>query len=73
VSVSSIADISYLSEVAPARIRGAMVNANELAIALGILLSYCVGYILRDIAGTGCHKIHGVLTSTTFCVEERSC
>jgi MFS transporter, SP family, galactose:H+ symporter len=57
VSVSSIADISYLSEVAPARIRGAMVNANELAIALGILLSYCVGYILRDTSGNDCCKL----------------
>lgn len=34
----------YLSEIAPARERGALVSFNQLAITLGILVSYLVGY-----------------------------
>jgi MFS transporter, SP family, galactose:H+ symporter len=34
----------YLSEIAPARERGALVSFNQLALTLGILVSYLVGY-----------------------------
>jgi len=34
----------YLSEIAPARQRGALVSLNQLALTLGILVSYLVGY-----------------------------
>lgn len=34
----------YLAEIAPARERGALVSFNQLAITLGILVSYLVGY-----------------------------
>ncbi len=36
----------YLAEIAPARQRGALVSANQLAVTLGILISYLVGYAL---------------------------
>ncbi len=36
----------YLAEIAPARERGALVSFNQLAVTLGILVSYLVGYAL---------------------------
>ncbi len=36
----------YLAEIAPSRERGALVSFNQLAITLGILVSYLVGYAL---------------------------
>jgi SP family galactose:H+ symporter-like MFS transporter len=36
----------YLAEIAPADRRGALVSFNQLALTLGILLSYLVGYAL---------------------------
>ncbi len=36
----------YLAEIAPARQRGALVSFNQLALTLGILVSYLVGYVL---------------------------
>ena len=36
----------YLAEVAPAAERGALVSLNQLAVTLGILVSYLVGYAL---------------------------
>ncbi len=40
----------YIAEVAPARIRGALVSVNQLAIVTGIMLAYFVNWLL---AGTG--------------------
>ncbi|WP_428483523.1 sugar porter family MFS transporter [Rhodopila sp.] len=34
----------YLAEIAPARERGALVSFNQLAVTLGILVSYLIGY-----------------------------
>ena len=36
----------YLAEIAPAKARGALVSCNQLAITLGILASYLIGYAL---------------------------
>ena len=36
----------YLAEIAPARERGALVSFNQLAVTLGILVSYLIGYAL---------------------------
>lgn len=44
VAVSGIADVSYLSEVAPSEWRGAIVSVNEACISLGFLLAYVAGY-----------------------------
>ena len=38
----------YLAEIAPARARGALVSFNQLAVTLGILISYLVGYALAS-------------------------
>ena len=37
----------YIAEIAPARIRGALVSVNQLAIVTGILLAYFVNWAVR--------------------------
>eukprot|EP00521_Asterionellopsis_glacialis_P014695 CAMPEP_0195297076 /NCGR_PEP_ID=MMETSP0707-20130614/20774_1 /TAXON_ID=33640 /ORGANISM="Asterionellopsis glacialis, Strain CCMP134" /LENGTH=623 /DNA_ID=CAMNT_0040358771 /DNA_START=42 /DNA_END=1913 /DNA_ORIENTATION=+ len=44
VAVSGVADVSYLTEIAPIEWRGAIVSVNEACISLGFLLAYLVGY-----------------------------
>jgi len=44
VGLSSVVVPLYIAEMAPPRIRGAMVAANQLAITIGILLAYLLGY-----------------------------
>lgn len=51
VSVSAVADVSYLAEVAPKALRGSMVSCNELAISIGMLASFLAGRVLRDVHG----------------------
>lgn len=43
VAVSGIADVSYLHEIGPPSIRGALVSVNEACISLGFLLAFAVG------------------------------
>ncbi|CAM9247455.1 unnamed protein product, partial [Hapterophycus canaliculatus] len=51
VSVSAVADVSYLAEVAPKSLRGSMVSCNELAISIGMLVSFLTGHLLREVQG----------------------
>lgn len=44
IGIASYIAPLYISEVAPARYRGALVSLNQLAITIGILLSYIVDY-----------------------------
>lgn len=44
IGIASYAAPLYISEIAPPRFRGALVSLNQLAIAIGILLSYIVDY-----------------------------
>jgi len=53
VSVSAIADVSYLTEISPERYRGGIVSLNEACIALGFLVAYTVGGIFRWIDSGG--------------------
>ena len=48
VGAASMVVPLYISEVAPPRIRGALVSFNQLAITLGILVSYLVDYGLSS-------------------------
>ena len=48
ISVSGIADVAYLHEMAPRDWRGAIVSVNEACISLGFLFAYLVGYLLSD-------------------------
>jgi MFS transporter, SP family, arabinose:H+ symporter len=50
IGSASILSPLYISEIAPARVRGALVSVNQLAIVTGILLAYFVNWIF---AGSG--------------------
>mmetsp|Transcript_14928 Transcript_14928/g.21116 ORF Transcript_14928/g.21116 Transcript_14928/m.21116 type:complete len:596 (-) Transcript_14928:178-1965(-) len=49
VAVSGVADVSYLTEIAPIEWRGAIVSVNEACISFGFLLAYLVGYLVDRI------------------------
>jgi MFS family permease len=46
VAVSAIADVSYLHEMSPIHVRGAVVSVNEACIAAGFLLAFAVGHLV---------------------------
>jgi sugar porter (SP) family MFS transporter len=46
IGVASTLSPLYIAEISPARIRGLLVSVNQLAIVIGILLSYSVNYAL---------------------------
>ena len=52
IGTASMLTPLYLSEMAPAEKRGAIVSLNQFCITLGILLSYLVDYAFADVAGT---------------------
>lgn len=52
IGVASMLTPLYLSEMAPAERRGAIVSLNQFCITLGILLSYVVDYGFSGVAGT---------------------
>ena len=45
IGIASYAAPLYISEVAPSHMRGALVSLNQLAITIGILVSYLVDYV----------------------------
>ncbi len=49
VGVSSMVSPMYIAEIAPARIRGALVTLNQMAIVTGILLAYLACGLLVDV------------------------
>lgn len=51
VGVSSVAAPMYISEVAPARLRGRLVGLFQFNVVLGILVAYASNYLLRDVGG----------------------
>jgi sugar porter (SP) family MFS transporter len=57
VGVVSAVNILYMSEIAPRRVRGAIVSAYQFAITVGIMLSSCVGYATRDVSNSGAYRI----------------
>lgn len=50
VSVSVIAGVAYLHEMAPAAWRGSIVSVNEACISLGFLLAFLAGFLFRESA-----------------------
>jgi sugar porter (SP) family MFS transporter len=46
IGIASMMSPLYIAEISPARIRGKLVTTNQLMIVVGILVSYCVNYIL---------------------------
>jgi sugar porter (SP) family MFS transporter len=52
VGASSALVPAYMSEMAPARLRGRLSGINQTMIVSGMLLSYIVDYLLKDLSGT---------------------
>ena len=51
IGIASMTAPLYISEVAPAKVRGSLVSLNQLAITIGIVVSYLVDYALAPIQG----------------------
>ncbi|MCX7523452.1 sugar porter family MFS transporter [Microbacterium sp. STN6] len=51
VGTASFVAPLYISEVSPPRIRGGLVSFNQLAVTTGILLSYIVNFLFKDVPG----------------------
>jgi MFS transporter, SP family, arabinose:H+ symporter len=50
----------YIAEVAPARVRGALISVNQLAIVTGILLAYFVNWIFAGIGPDNWRWMYGM-------------
>lgn len=48
IGIASYTAPLYISEIAPPKYRGALVSLNQLAIAIGILISYVVDYVFAQ-------------------------
>lgn len=51
VSLSAIAEVIYISEIAPPAVRGLLVSLNEMGITVGILVAYGINYGLITTPG----------------------
>lgn len=51
IGVASFAAPLYISEVSPVNVRGKLVSLNQLAITVGIVISYLIGYALSGVRG----------------------
>jgi len=49
IGIASTLSPLYIAEISPAKSRGLMVSLNQLAIVIGILLSYSVNYLLTGV------------------------
>lgn len=49
VGAASMLSPMYIAEVSPARTRGALVSFYQLSIVFGILISYLINYLLRNV------------------------
>lgn len=57
VGFVSATNILYMSEVAPRKIRGAIVSAYQFAITVGLMLASCVCYATQDQQGSEAYRI----------------
>jgi len=51
IGVASFVSPMYISEIAPARIRGSLVSVNQLAVTIGIVVAYLVDYGFAGLQG----------------------
>ena len=51
VSLSAIAEVIYISEIAPPTFRGLLVSLNEMGITIGVLIAYGVNYAFISTPG----------------------
>ena len=52
--------ILYMSEIAPKKVRGALVAGYQFCITIGILLANCVVYATQNRDDTGSYRIVGI-------------
>lgn len=57
VGFVSAINILYMSEVAPRKVRGAIVSCYQFAITMGIMLASCVGYATQDRLDSGAYRV----------------
>lgn len=57
VGLVSATNILYMSEIAPRKVRGAIVSAYQFAITIGLMLASCVGYATRNLGNSGAYRI----------------
>jgi SP family arabinose:H+ symporter-like MFS transporter len=70
VGGASILSPMYVSEISPPTMRGRMGTLYQMSIVIGILISYCINYLLRDIGPTNWRWmfITGLIPSVVFLV-----
>jgi MFS transporter, SP family, arabinose:H+ symporter len=70
VGAVSLASPMYVSEVAPPTLRGRLGALYQMSIVTGILVSYCINYLLRDLGPDNWRWmfITGVIPSVVFFV-----
>ena len=68
VGVASMITPLYIAEVAPARIRGALVTLNQLAIVTGIVVAYYVDYLFSGAGNWRAMFISAVVPSVVLLV-----
>jgi SP family arabinose:H+ symporter-like MFS transporter len=62
IGSASILAPLYIAEISPARIRGALVSVNQMAIVTGILLAYFVNWIFAGIGPSNWRWMYGAGT-----------
>ncbi len=68
VGGASILSPMYVSEISPPTVRGRMGALYQMSIVIGILISYCINYLLRDIGPENWRWMFmsGVIPSAVF-------
>jgi SP family arabinose:H+ symporter-like MFS transporter len=68
VGAASILSPMYVAEVSPPSMRGRMGTLYQMSIVIGILMSYCINYLLRDLGPSNWRWMFltGVIPSVIF-------
>ena len=64
VGLFSAIIILYMSEIAPKKVRGAVVSGYQFCLTFGILVASCVTYGTEHLNNTGCYRIPFAIQST---------
>lgn len=67
IGIASTLSPLYIAEISPAKSRGLMVSLNQLAIVVGILLSYSVNYLLTGVGQANWRWMFASAALPSFC------
>jgi sugar porter (SP) family MFS transporter len=67
IGIASTLSPLYIAEISPAKSRGLMVSLNQLAIVVGILLSYSVNYLLTGAGQSNWRWMFASAALPSFC------